>query len=206
MPIRRIPLFPLELVLLPGNILPLHIFEPRYKLMIQHVVDRSEPFGVVLAIENGIAAVGCTAIVARIHKTYEDGRMDIETLGEAAYRIAELHESQPYLEATVEMLADDLIPVPLAVTEELRTAFAQCHLLIHGSSPSPIDDVPGGSLAYRLAGELPLDLTVVQHLLELRSEFERQRNLIERLNQLLPMLARTREIRSRAGSNGHGLN
>jgi Lon protease-like protein len=174
--------------------------------MIQRVVDHSEPFGVVLATENGIAAVGCTAVLARIHKTYDDGRMDIETVGESAYRITELHDGKPYLEATVEILDDDWTPPPSSVTEELRAVFAQCHLLLHGSSPSPIEDVPGASLAYRLAGELPLDIAAVQDLLELRSESQRQSKLIERLNELLPVLARTREIRSRARGNGHGLN
>lgn len=206
MAIRRIPLFPLELVLLPGNILPLHIFEPRYKLMIRRVMDHSEPFGVVLATESGIAAVGCTAIVAHIHKTYEDGRMDIETVGESACRVTELHDDKAYLEATVEILADDLTPGLPATAEELRTVFGQCHLLMHGSSPSPIEDVPGASLVYRLAAELPLDPTVLQELLEMRSEAQRQSKLVERLNQLLPTLARTREIRSRASGNGHGLN
>jgi ATP-dependent Lon protease len=193
-------------VLLPGNILPLHIFEPRYKLMIRHVIDESRPFGVVLALDNGIATIGCTAIVARVFKTYEDGRMDIETLGESAYRINEVHQEKPHLEATVELLSDDPTPAPPAVTEELRTVFAQCHLLMHDSPPSPVEDVPGASLAYRLACEVPLGLTIVQELLEMRSEFQRQSKLIERLNQLLPDLSRTRHMRSRAQGNGHGLN
>ena len=206
MAIRRIPLFPLQLVLLPGKILPLHIFEPRYKLMIRHVIDHSEPFGVVLALNNGVAAVGCTAMVTGIRKTYDDGRMDIETVGETAFHIEELHNGKPYLEGSVKMLADDLTPGPSVVTVELRTLFAQCHLLMHGSSPSPVEEALGASLAYLLAGELPLDLAAVQELLEMRSEAERQSKLIERLNQLLPILARTREMRLRATGNGHGLN
>src|SRR5258708_6089435 len=82
---EHIPLFPLAVVLLPGMTLPLHIFEPRYKRMMKTVIDEETPFGVVLARENGIATVGCTATVRNVARTYPDGRMDIVTSGESAY-------------------------------------------------------------------------------------------------------------------------
>ena len=90
---RRIPLFPLDVVLFPGRILPLHIFEPRYRLMIGLCVDDRAPFGVVLASNEGIATVGCTATILQVAKTYDDGRMDIVTLGESVYRIREVRTS-----------------------------------------------------------------------------------------------------------------
>jgi ATP-dependent Lon protease len=200
----RIPLFPLEVVLFPGMPLPLHIFEPRYKLMIRRAVERSAPFGVVLARDNGAAAVGCTAEVVRLVKTYDDGRMDIETLGKAPFRIREVYDELPYLEATVEMLADDPDPGPPSLAEELRSLFASCRRLLHGD-PAPSPSPGEALLAYQVAASLPLDFDTLQELLEIRAEAERRRRLAERLTQWLPVLERRRRLRDAAAGNGHGL-
>src|SRR3990170_5299180 len=99
---NRIPLFPLDLVLFPGVSLPLHIFEPRYKLMTQHCLDERLEFGVILTRSDGIAPVGCTAEIAELVKRYPDGRMDILTMGRSRYRIQEVFEEKPYLEGQIE--------------------------------------------------------------------------------------------------------
>ncbi len=109
---RRIPIFPLTLVLFPGMTLPLHIFEPRYKRMIKDVLQDDEPFGVVLSRESGIASIGCTAAVRRIARTYPDGRMDIIALGESAYHIRAIHKDKEYLEATVDVTPENSGPAP----------------------------------------------------------------------------------------------
>src|SRR5438874_8215244 len=185
---QHIPLFPLTVVLLPGMTLPLHIFEPRYKRMMKTVIDEEIPFGIVLARESGIATVGCTAIIREVARTYPDGRMDIVTTGESAYRVCAVHKDKEYLEATVELMAEDLQPGPSAAATELLTLFTDCHLLLHGSPPGEIDlyDQDDGLLSYRIAGELPLELETLQELLEMRVEAERRLKLIGRLNQLLP--------------------
>ena len=79
-----LPLFPLEVVLLPGTPLPLHIFEPRYKEMIGECLANDAPFGVVRALEEGIAEVGCTAEIITVTKEYPDGRMDLICRGSQA--------------------------------------------------------------------------------------------------------------------------
>jgi ATP-dependent Lon protease len=205
---QHIPLFPLTVVLLPGMTLPLHIFEPRYKRMMKTVIDEEIPFGVVLARESGIATVGCTAIVRDVARTYPDGRMDIVTTGESAYRVRAVHKDKEYLEATVELMAEDLQPGPSAAATELLTLFTDCHLLLHGSPPGEIDinDQDDGLLSYRIAGELPLELETLQELLEMRVEAERRLKLINRLNQLLPQLIQIQQIRSKAAANNHGPN
>src|ERR1700683_5348255 len=138
---RRIPLFPLGVVLFPGRRLPLHIFEPRYKLMVGRCAQDKAPFGIVLAAEQGIATVGCTANILEIAKTYEDGRMDIVTFGESAYRIRELHNDEPYLEGEVELLPDDPQPGPAATAAELLALFEKCYrLLQEGPVPATSDD------------------------------------------------------------------
>lgn len=204
---ERIPLFPLTVVLLPGMTLPLHIFEQRYKRMMKTVIDEEIPFGVVLARENGIATVGCTALVRRLARTYPDGRMDLITLGESAYRVRAVHKDKEYLEATVDMMPEDLQPGSSATAEELITLFTDCHLLLHGSPPGEvnIDDQSDGLLAYRIAGELPLELETLQELLEMRVEVERRLKLINRLNQLLPQLIQIQQIRSKSAMS-HGPN
>lgn len=207
---RRIPLFPLRVVLFPGKVLPLHIFEPRYKLMVRQALDDNEPFGVVLALENGIARIGCTAVVARMIKTYEDGRMDVLTVGATPFRISAVQEEKPYLEATVSLLADDPQPGTTPIDTELRALFEQCSQLVHGRAPrestETADSTETVSLAYQLADELPLDLSALQELLEIRAEAERRRCLLGHLRQLLPQLSRIAQMRTRAAGNGHGLN
>lgn len=204
---ERIPLFPLTVVLLPGMTLPLHIFEQRYKRMMRTVIDEEIPFGVVLARENGIATIGCTALVRRVARTYPDGRMDVVTLGESAYRVRAVHKDKEYLEATVDMMPENLQPGPAATAEELITLFTDCHLLLHGSPPGEIniDDQADGLLAYRIASELPLELETLQELLEMRVEAERRLKLINRLNQLLPQLIQIQQIRTKSATS-HGPN
>lgn len=205
---QRIPLFPLNVVLLPGMTLPLHIFEQRYKRMMKTVIDDEAPFGVVLSRENGMATVGCTALVRRLARTYPDGRMDVITLGETAYRINAVHKDKEYLEATVDLMTDDFKPGSSSVAAELITLFTDCHLLLHGSPPGDvdIDDESDGLLSYRIASELPLELETLQDLLEVRAEAERRIKLIGRLNQLLPQLVQIQQMRSKSAANSHGPN
>jgi len=200
---RKIPLFPLTLVLFPGMTLPLHIFEPRYKRMIKDVVQDDEPFGVVLSRESGIASIGCTAAVRRINRTYPDGRMDIIALGESAYHIRAIHKDREYLEATVDIMPEELRPGSADQGKELLTLYADCHLLLHGSPPGEVDDEEDALLAYNIASELPLELEVLQELLEMRSEDDRRAKLIHRLNQLLPQLIQIQQIRSKSATGGH---
>jgi Lon protease-like protein len=202
---RRIPLFPLGVVLFPGRQLPLHIFEERYKLMIGRCAQQHTPFGIVLASGDGIATVGCTANILEIAKTYEDGRMDIVTSGESAYGIRELHNDEPYLEGDVEILPDDPRPGSEKAAEELRDLFETCYFLFT-DSPAPTDEEdPNVSLSYQVAAELPLDLDVRQALLEVRVEADRRLLLIERLNHILPELERIHKARAKVAGNGHAL-
>ncbi len=201
----RIPLFPLEVVLFPGTPLPLHIFEPRYKLMVRRCVENHVEFGVILARQEGIAGVGCTAEVVKIVKTYEDGRMDILTFGRRAYRVTEVFDDQPYLEGIVEYVKDDTRQGPGETRKQLIELYEKCHTLIHGRAPNSPEVSPEISLAFQIASELPLDLELKQELLEIRVESERQNRLLERLNQWLPQLAYLERARGKAGGNGHAL-
>ena len=202
---QRIPLFPLEVVLFPGAPLPLHIFEPRYKLMVARCLKSQCEFGIVLARSEGIASVGCSAEILNVAKKYPDGRMDILTIGQSPYRIRQVFEEQPYLEGDVEFLDDDAAPGNVHTQKRLLELFEQCHTLIYGQ-PSGLTEANSTSLrTYQLASELPMNLDSKQELLEIREESERQSRLIELLDRWLPHLRHLERMRARAGGNGHGL-
>jgi Lon protease-like protein len=174
------------------------------------VVEQNAPFGVVRARNDGIFRVGCTAVVERIVKAYEDGRMDIATTGQMPFRIDELHRDMPYLAATVQPLGDDPQPGPAKITSDLRALFEHCYRLAHGAEPPDISSSqtndPERPYTYQLAAELPLELDALQELLEIRTEAERRSRLLEQLGALFPRLVRIAQMREKTGANGHGLN
>src|SRR5947199_2180687 len=92
-----LPLFPLDVVLLPGTPLPLHIFEPRYKEMIGECLAESSPFGVIRALEEGIAEVGCTAEIITVTKEYPEGRMELVAEGRDRLEVISLNQDRSFL-------------------------------------------------------------------------------------------------------------
>ncbi|MBV9938229.1 MAG: LON peptidase substrate-binding domain-containing protein, partial [Acidobacteriaceae bacterium] len=98
---QLLPLFPLSLVLLPGIPLPLHIFEERYKEMMADVIPAETEFGIVLAKDEGIVSVGCTAVVHQVIQRYSDGRLDLLAMGIRRFEIESLNEDKSYLRANV---------------------------------------------------------------------------------------------------------
>ncbi len=97
----RLPLFPLQIVLFPGQQLPLHIFEERYKTMIGECIEYESPFGIVLAGESGIHKVGCTARISEVVETFPDGRMNVLALGGQRFELFRVYDTQPYFEGEV---------------------------------------------------------------------------------------------------------
>jgi len=201
----RIPLFPLDIVLFPSQPLPLHIFEPRYKKMINRCLNEHIEFGLVYAQTKAIATVGCTAEVTRTLKTYPDGRMDILTEGRAPFRIVELVTEKEYYEAVVDYLPEDVTPQDREKEAELTQEFQRCHLLLFGHQWTGCEKHDATPLAYRLGARLPLDLKQRQALLEMRNETERREFLARYANDLLPKLAQRQIARHRAGGNSHGV-
>ncbi|MBI4462301.1 MAG: LON peptidase substrate-binding domain-containing protein [Acidobacteria bacterium] len=200
-----LPLFPLEVVLFPGMPLPLHIFEPRYKLMIRRCREHQQEFGVVLARGGELARVGCSAEIVKVMREYDDGRMDILTFGQQRFRLGQVVEDLPYLQGRVEFLPDEEDPAggPEA-SPRLLELYAEVFRLVHGRQPKPLSPEPGASLAYFIGRELPLDLDSRQALLERVSETERQQSLAEQLEVLLPQLRRLERVKQKAGGNGRG--
>lgn len=196
-----LPLFPLELVLLPGTPLPLHIFEPRYKEMIRECLTTSAPFGVVRAVEDGIADVGCTAEIITVTKEYPDGRLDLICEGRSRFEVLELNRDRSFLQAEVLMVPDE----PGATTEQERVRAVQLHLEIL-SLAGAVQDLSAADqnqLSFYLAGSLPLDLDFKQKLLSIHSESQRIEAVAAYFGELLPKLKRSAQAREKAGGNGH---
>ena len=195
-----LPLFPLELVLLPGVPLPLHIFEPRYKEMIAECLDQKKPFGIVRASDEGVAGIGCTAEIVSVTKKYDDGRMDILTRGINRFEVLEVNEERSFLRAEIAMVPDEPGKPATELVEQAVRLHAEIAKLA-GAEPPPADS--GGApeaeaienLSFLLAGSLPLDLDFKQSLLATLSEEKRLEAVVEYLKAVLPGLRRAANAR-----------
>ena len=204
MPSDVIPLFPLRVVLYPQMPLPLHIFEPRYRAMIGDCLARQEEFGVVLAGAAGMASVGCTAEIVEVVKKYPDGRMDIATVGRRRFRVLDLVQGRAYPEGRVDFLLDQEGAGTTSTSgEELETLCEQILALVSGH-PAAKQGFNQEQLSFQIAVLLPLELSVKQTLLELTSESERRRTLLEEMEALARRLRRMRKMKAVASGNGHG--
>jgi Lon protease-like protein len=203
---ERIPLFPLNVVLLPGAELPLHIFEPRYRQMVKGCLEEKSEFGMLLALPKGVARVGCTAEIVDVVKRYDDGRMDIVTAGRAPFRVVELFTEDSLMEGHVDYLEDREAPGNPRIQRELVELFEACHTLIFDDYPKNLEGTATQDLSYLVAATLQMDLLWKQQILELRSEADRQERLVAYLREWAPHLQRKGVMRQRAGGNGHGLN
>ena len=197
-----LPLFPLEVVLLPGSPLPLHIFEPRYKEMIGECLERNQVFGVVRAKEGGVAEIGSTAEIMSVTKKYEDGRMDIVTVGRDRFEVLHVNQERSFLQGEVSYLRDE---AGAASGEEISQAM-KLHseiMTLAGAQPADSADIDKQQLSFYLAGSLPLDLDFKQALLGMKSEPERLQAIISFFETILPSMRRTVHVRRKAGGNGH---
>jgi Lon protease-like protein len=199
--VALLPLFPLDVVLLPGTPLPLHIFEPRYKEMIGECLANNAPFGVVRALDEGVAEVGCTAEIVSVTKEYPDGRLDLIAEGRKRFEVLELNRERSFLQADVLLVPDEAS----APAQRDRARAIQVHLEIL-SLAGGVQDLSGAdqsALSFYLAGSLPLDLDFKQKLLAMRSESERIQAVAAYLESILPNLSRAARAREKAGGNGH---
>lgn len=196
-----LPLFPLDLVLLPGTPLPLHIFEPRYKEMIGECLANDTPFGVIRALDEGMAEVGCTAEIVTVTKEYPDGRLDLVAEGRKRFEILELNQDRSFLQAEVLLVPDE--PGPSADNHTARAIQVHQEILSLAGAVQDLSAADQSALSFYLAGSLPLDLDFKQKLLAMRTESERIQAVALYLESILPNLRRAARAREKAGGNGH---
>jgi Lon protease-like protein len=198
--VRDFPLFPLPLVLLPTEVVPLHIFEDRYKEMIAFCLDEQREFGIVWLSDDELKEVGCTARVAEVLERMEDGRLNILVRGGTPFRLLERQEDHAYPAGTVELLGDGGEQEPEGTGSEARERYAD--LLETLTDERPEQTALAELSAYEMAASVDIDLQVKQGLLELRSEEARLRLLARLFKAGIKSLERAREVADRASGNG----
>lgn len=206
-----LPMFPLNVVLLPEELLPLHIFEDRYKLMIGACLGakaRQKPgqeFGVVLARETGIETVGCSASIVNVTRTYPDGRMDILAVGKRRFEILSQDEEKPFLRCGVSFFDDEEdsdMPGESEAAEAIEM-FRQASQRLKKSSNIPVHfPRPYRYLSFRIAAALPLELEFKQDLLPMRNEPHRLSAVVRLIKYLLTRLEQLEVSQKKAGGNG----
>ncbi|MFL5906045.1 MAG: LON peptidase substrate-binding domain-containing protein [Solirubrobacterales bacterium] len=197
----ELPIFELPLVLLPGEQVPLHIFEERYKRMIGNSLDQGEPFGIVLRDDDGARSVGCTARVDDVLERFDDGRMNVVVSGEAPFKVLDRFESPEYPTGEVELIPDqDVPPIDEASATAAREAFAE--LAERATGERPDSEELDSASAYAIAARIELPPDTKQRLLEMRDEDERMELLANALKAVEKALERAEEAAERASGNG----
>jgi Lon protease-like protein len=202
MAFELIPLFPLSVVLLPSMPLPLHIFEDRYKDMMNEIIPNKGEFGVVFAKDDGIVNIGCTAAVERVMRRYEDGRLDLLAIGQRRFQIAALDQEMPYLRAEVEFFNDDdASEVPVDLRERATAAYRE---LAQAESEAAAAEPKWEHtrISFHLARYID-DFDKRQTVLSLRSEVERLEFLVKVIPEYVAQRSRMALAKRVAPLNGH---
>ncbi len=192
-------LFPLGLVLLPSELIPLHLFEPRYRQLYADCVLEDRPFVVVQAGPTGTADVGCSARFEKLVRRFEDGRLDVIVQGVAPVRVVEETEGNLYFSARVEPLDDEEGEVPPDLSEGVLRRFRSLAGLPDDARPEAPEGTP---LSYAVAGRLELAPGPKQQLLESRDEAHRLALLSELLDAVGREMEHARMAARRASTNG----
>jgi Lon protease-like protein len=198
--IEGFPLFPLGLVLLPGEPVPLHIFEERYKVMIGECLDEEREFGIIWLADDALKDVGCAARITRVLERFEDGRLNIVVEGTAPFRLERRIGDLAYPAGDVELLDDE----PDAAEEALeRTRSAYADLVEQVTDTRPEPEALGELGAYGMAATLDIALPAKQTLLELRSERARLEQLEALFAEALKRIKTAARVAEQASGNGH---
>lgn len=198
----EIGLFPLELVLLPTERVPLHIFEPRYKELIGECLRSGDEFGLVLEDEQGRREIGTRAAVVEVLQVFDDGRMNVVVEGHDRFRLRGLTSGREFLTGEVEPVDDEDEDADASGSDSER-ALALFRELVEAVGEE-IDEPDGGSgsLSFEIAARVDFGIEPKQELLELLSEPERLRQLCVLLEGAIEAVRREREVRERASTNG----
>lgn len=199
-PIESFPLFPLGLVLLPGETVPLHIFEERYRLMIGECLEEEREFGIVWLSDDGLKDVGCAAEITQVIERFDDGRLNILVRGTSPFRLERRIGDLPYPAGDVEPLEDD-DSADEEKLERVRTAYADLVEEVTDSRPDP--EALAGLGAYGMAATLEIAPGAKQALLELRSEPARLEQLEALFAEALKRIRTAAKVAEQASGNGH---
>lgn len=203
----RMPLFALGTNVFPGESLPLHIFEERYKAMIEYCLEgyrekKLRPFGISLANDEELKEIGCAVLIERVVQKYEDGRLDIITNGRERYRIRRIIREKVYPEVEVDFFGDREERSKDETADVAITLFMKMFELAKGEPPKG-NLQRTGRLSFELAHSSGLDMGERQVLLEMDSEEERLQHLIKYYRGIIPMLTWREDVKERVRANGY---
>lgn len=194
------PLFPLGIVALPSEVVPLHIFEERYKVMIADCLDDNREFGIVWMAEDGLRPIGCACEVTEVLERMDDGRMNILTRGTRPFRVVERQGDHPYPAGAIEFLTDRDEEAASDAAEAAREAYAD--LVERATDERPGPEKLEAMSAYQMAATVELNPDVKQGLLDLRSENARMRLVARLFRAAAKRLDFVERAQARARSNG----
>jgi Lon protease-like protein len=198
--ILRFPLFPLGLVMLPGELVPLHIFEERYKQMIGECLDEDREFGVLWLADDELKEVGCAARITRVLEKFDDGRLNILAEGTTPFRMERRIGDMAYPAGDV-VLLDDAPDEDDAALERARTTYADLVEEVTDARPEP--ETLSGLGAYGMAATVDINPAAKQALLELRSEPARLEQIEGLFAEALRRIRTAAKVAEQASGNGH---
>ena len=194
------PLFPLALVALPGELIPLHIFEDRYKTMMGDCLREEREFGIVWLADDGLREIGCACEIDRVLERMEDGRMNLLARGTRPFRVLERQSHLPYPAGVIEFVEEGEEEVDPELAQSAHEAYAELVKLATDKEPDPGELSELG--AYGMAATIDFGLEAKQGLLDLRSESARLRLVTRLLRAAIKRLEFVEHAQERARSNG----
>ncbi len=198
--VRDFPLFPLPLVAIPHELVPLHVFEARYRTMFDELLESETEFGIVWSVDGTTREVGCACVITEVLERMDDGRLNVLTRGTRPFRIVEHRPDRPYPAATVEFLEDKPEAPDEAGGAAARAAYAE--LVVQATDDEPDPEELAGKSAYAMAATVDFGLDAKQGLLDLRSENARLRLVTRLFRAALKRLEFVERAQARARSNG----
>lgn len=198
--VRNFPLFPLPLVALPQELVPLHIFEAKYKTMFEELLENDSEFGIVWSVDGELRPIGCACEVTEVLERMEGGLLNVLTRGTRPFRIVERQRDRPYPRATVEFVEDKPEEPDAAAAAEARSAYAELVVQATDTEPEPGELATKGS--YEMASTVDFGLDAKQGLLDLRSENARMRLVSRLFRAAVKRLDFAERAQARARSNG----
>jgi Lon protease-like protein len=197
---RDFPLFPLGIVALPGELIPLHIFEERYKTMMNECLRTEHEFGIVWLSDDGLREIGCACEIDRVLERTDDGRMNLVARGTRPFRVVERQSHLPYPAGVVEFVEDRDDPVDPDLLRTAREAYAD--LVRRATDRDPDEHELAEMSAYAMAATVDFGLDAKQGLLDLRSENARLRLVARLFRAAIKRLEFVDRAQARARSNG----
>jgi len=198
------PVFPLDLVVFPGEIIPLHIFEPRYIDLIRSLDNGEfESFGLVPVINKQMRPVGTSVVLKEIKKRYPKGKMDVEVRAIDRFVIEKYHDKMPghsFPGADIVKLPEPAA-VPSAVDEEVKSKLSELFQLLNIREKMPVMSLPFYSFTWAPYIGLPVEQRY--ELLSTSKEERRRELVIRHIDQILPVLKEAEQVRHKVQSNGH---